>query len=230
MSNKISPEKFFERCNRVHNNKYDYSRSNFTRVCDKISINCSLHGEFEQVACDHACGHGCRKCYDKTNISWSTDDDIFMKQNYGVKSAQQCAEFLHKTLSAVYSRASFLKLAKRIPPQKYENLPNGILNQIRIHAKAKNREMTITEEDLIEIYNKQKGKCILSGWPIFFAKNNQKASASVDRKDCKKGYTKDNIQLTHVDVNLAKRVYSDEYFIKLCSAVAEHHKNKSCES
>lgn len=45
-----------------HNERYDYSKTNYLNSEEKIIIICSEHGEFEQKAASHLNGHGCPKC------------------------------------------------------------------------------------------------------------------------------------------------------------------------
>jgi hypothetical protein len=53
---------FIVKANRVHNNRYDYSRSRYTKMQDPITINCTIHGEFTQNANSHLMGRGCPLC------------------------------------------------------------------------------------------------------------------------------------------------------------------------
>ena len=43
-----------------HNNKYDYSKSNYISAKEKIIITCLIHGDFEQTPNSHLRGSGCR--------------------------------------------------------------------------------------------------------------------------------------------------------------------------
>jgi hypothetical protein len=47
---------------KVHNNKYDYSKSIYTGAKNKIEIICKEHGSFSQRVSDHKTGKGCPKC------------------------------------------------------------------------------------------------------------------------------------------------------------------------
>lgn len=71
-------------------------------------------------------------------------------------------------------------------------------------------------------YVEQNGKCNLSGVDIEFSDK----TASLDRIDSSKGYTKDNIQWVHKDINLMKWVFSQNVFIDLCHLVSSPIKNK----
>lgn len=69
----LTINEFIEKSNLIHHNKYDYSKSIYTNVSDKINIICPIHGLFEQIARDHLDGHGCRKCghhISKLEIEW----------------------------------------------------------------------------------------------------------------------------------------------------------------
>ena len=50
-----------EKCNKIHNNFYNYSKVNFKSVKNKVTIICPIHGEFSQIAEKHLYG-GCRGC------------------------------------------------------------------------------------------------------------------------------------------------------------------------
>lgn len=59
---KLTQEIFVDRCNEVHNYKYDYSKAVYTNKRDKVIIICPIHGEFEQCAGHHMRGQGCPEC------------------------------------------------------------------------------------------------------------------------------------------------------------------------
>ena len=63
-------EKFINKSNKIHNNKYDYSKTLFIKSSQKVSIICKKHGVFEQYPSNHLKGCGCNKCgIEKTNIN-----------------------------------------------------------------------------------------------------------------------------------------------------------------
>lgn len=53
---------FIERAIGIHNNKYDYSKVNYTHSLSKVCIVCPKHGEFWQTPNMHLHGQGCPKC------------------------------------------------------------------------------------------------------------------------------------------------------------------------
>lgn len=49
-------------CSEKHNWKYDYSKSIYNGIKNKLIITCPIHGDFEQIADNHRSGKGCPKC------------------------------------------------------------------------------------------------------------------------------------------------------------------------
>lgn len=70
-------EKFIEKSNEIHNNKYDYSRFIYTTNKTKSIIICPIHGEFEQAPVKHMYGQGCPKCKTERNHT----SEVIQKQN-----------------------------------------------------------------------------------------------------------------------------------------------------
>ena len=61
-SRTLDIDEFIEKANIIHNNKYDYSKSEYINYDNKIKIICPKHGEFDQEVGNHLQGHGCPKC------------------------------------------------------------------------------------------------------------------------------------------------------------------------
>lgn len=94
---------------------------------------------------------------------------------------------------------------------------------IRYNAKMRDLTFKITKKDAWEVLLEQKCKCALSGLPVTFKDN----SASVDRIDSDIGYTKNNIQIVHKDVNLMRNKFSVAYFKEMCERIVKHTKKGS---
>lgn len=54
-------EKFIEKSKEVHSDKFDYSKTKYIRITDKVIIICPKHGEFEQTPGNHL-NFNCLKC------------------------------------------------------------------------------------------------------------------------------------------------------------------------
>ena len=66
---RITTESFIQKAHEVHEGKYDYSKSNFTRKDIKLCIICPEHGEFWQTPSKHLNGQGCPKCQGKNRTT-----------------------------------------------------------------------------------------------------------------------------------------------------------------
>lgn len=64
-----SQDDFIKMAKIVHGDKYDYSKTIYTKSKNKITIICPIHGEFEQKANAHLMGTECRKCGRETASS-----------------------------------------------------------------------------------------------------------------------------------------------------------------
>ena len=65
----FTTEEYIEKCKIRHGDKYDYSKVEYTKSENKVTIICPKHGEFSQAARNHLMGQGCPKCFsDKSNF------------------------------------------------------------------------------------------------------------------------------------------------------------------
>lgn len=87
-------------------------------------------------------------------------------------------------------------------------------------AKGRKWECDIDCEYLMEVWNKQMGKCAITGRNIYLKTHSTTAkdiglfTASLDRIDSTKGYIKGNVQFISVGINLAKGIRDDEEVIE----------------
>lgn len=91
----------------------------------------------------------------------------------------------------------------------------------RIKGKTKVHEYNLTVQFAWDLFVKQNKKCILSGIHLTFPAKGKiyGGTASLDRINSTKGYTKDNVQWVHKDINQMKNNFSQDYFIQLCKQV-----------
>ena len=97
-------------------------------------------------------------------------------------------------------------------------------NKFKISAECRGLEFNIKMDDVAELIQKQNFKCALSGWDISFPETGvpQKCDASIDRIDSKKGYSIENIQITHKTINMIKNKYDNDFFIYVCKSVSKN--------
>lgn len=60
---RLTIEEFISRSNKIHGDKYDYTKVSYINEKTKVIIICNIHGEFNQLPRAHSkLGHGCPKC------------------------------------------------------------------------------------------------------------------------------------------------------------------------
>jgi len=64
-SNKHTNKSFIKEAKYIHDEKYDYSKVNYTNAHSHVIIICPHHGEFNQTPTGHLGGAGCSKCINK---------------------------------------------------------------------------------------------------------------------------------------------------------------------
>ena len=59
---KLNTKTWIEKAKKIHGDKYDYSKVEYTNNKTKVCIVCPIHGEFWQNPNSHLQGFGCKKC------------------------------------------------------------------------------------------------------------------------------------------------------------------------
>ena len=98
---------------------------------------------------------------------------------------------------------------------------------IRLNAALKRRptETAVTLDELVQMWRDQDGLCALSGVEMTWRDGETTpTSISIDRKDCGLGYTRRNIRLICVQVNLFKGRWSDEQMLGMAHAIVNRAK------
>lgn len=112
--------------------------------------------------------------------------------------------------------------------KSHNNISGAYFSSVKIGAKQRNIEFDITIEDMYNLLTKQNYKCALTGVDITLPRcwstsmDRTLRTASLDRKESNKGYTKDNIQWVHKSINMMKRDLPEEEFVNFCKLVYEN--------
>lgn len=150
------------------------------------------------------------------------------------KECPECKE-MQSYLRKNYAEESLRlkKTCKKCSNKKNENCHRGWHRGIRlswfkkfeIGAEIRGYSWSITLDDVADLYEKQKGKCALTGWDIKFPEcgHPAKCLCSIDRIDNAIGYEKENIQLVDGRVNMMKNKWSQSFFVEVCKAIATQH-------
>ena len=76
MSKRVTTTDFIQNAQKVHGYRYDYSKVNYIRAIQAVTIICKQHGEFLQRPSNHLMGRGCRKCGGNAPVTYND----FMKR------------------------------------------------------------------------------------------------------------------------------------------------------
>jgi hypothetical protein len=170
------------------------------------------------VICDK-CGKEFQRCRAEFNRSIRLERKQFCSRHCcGISNSMNLPRDINYGLP-------YLKSNNRLD----EYSPFRILHKTaRRHAEDRNRDFTITLQDLKNVWDKQGGKCPYTGWELFHLPTRANEGlrsdrASLDRRDSSKGYTPDNIQIVSYMANCAKNIFSEESLIDFCKAVAKNH-------
>lgn len=114
----------------------------------------------------------------------------------------------------------------------HKNISGTFYGMLKKSARLRNLEFNLSKEQLQELLEKQNFKCAFTGLNITISDINPRdksiywknTTASVDRIDSNKGYTIDNIQFVHKDINYLKKDFTDEEFINYCNLVSNYRK------
>lgn len=107
----------------------------------------------------------------------------------------------------------------------YKDIPLSYFNEVKRNAQKRNISFNITIENAWDTFNKQDKKCIYTGITLSLPQRTRSkriGEASLDRIDSSKGYTTNNIQWVHKDINWMKQDFTNDYFVKMCRLVSEN--------
>lgn len=60
---KYTLDEYIEKVTAIHKGRYTYDKVIYKNIKEKITITCSVHGDFDQKASTHLRGSGCKKCW-----------------------------------------------------------------------------------------------------------------------------------------------------------------------
>ena len=89
-------EQYIEKAKLIHKNEFDYSKTIYKGVRDRVTITCKVHGDFSLIASAHISnGHGCPTC---AKISWATIDNFEnrAREIHGNKYDYSMVDFMNK--------------------------------------------------------------------------------------------------------------------------------------
>ena len=161
------------------------------------------------------------------NVRCSCGEELFVRA-YFLESGRQTSCRSCSQRRAVYKFSNRRNFVDRthdgvgnITLTNYSHFKNG--------AEKRNLSWNVSIEYLWDLFQKQGGRCVLSGMPITLTTERKNSnvnydlqSASLDRIDSNIGYEPNNVQWVHKDVNKMKWAFDQQHFIDVCIKIANH--------
>ena len=100
-----------------------------------------------------------------------------------------------------------------------------LIRQLKHRPKVQDIPFDLSDTDLIDVWNKQEGKCFYTGYPLDLTLTKQERNAphilypSIDKQIPELGYVTGNVVWCVYAVNRLKNDLSHDKFVKLCSIV-----------
>jgi hypothetical protein len=99
---KSTKEEFVKKANKIHKNKYNYSKVIYVNNSTNIIIICPKHGEYQQTPQNHLVGKQCSSCaftnYSKQQIEWL--EYVMKHDNIHIQHAENGGEYKIKKYKA----------------------------------------------------------------------------------------------------------------------------------
>ena len=120
---------------------------------------------------------------------------------------------------------------------EYRNTETGVWitvwNNLSSNSKNRKLELSITKDDIKNLWEHQKGLCAITGFQMELAKSQKTSRArsfspyrlSIDRIDNNIGYTKDNIRMVCAYVNIMRMDMTDAQLKFWCDAIIKGMNN-----
>ncbi len=167
----------------------------------------------------------------RTTAGGSRQTYVQCRCECGKEQDQRVAHLITSATSQCRTCMGLEKRAQNSPHWKGNALISGALvNSFRTGARERGIGWSVTADDLARQFEKQDGKCALSGVALSLPSRDYertdgcgihyRGNASLDRIDSSKGYTLSNIQWLDKAVNLMKKDLPEEEFVALCHLVA----------
>lgn len=103
------------------------------------------------------------------------------------------------------------------------DIPANYFQIIKSRARKAGIHLSITLQDMQEIWDSQRGLCFYTHWPLSWAASEDIAKPSLDRRDPSLGYAASNVVFSSWLVNRIKNNLDSAAFINLCAAVSSAH-------
>lgn len=154
-----------------------------------------------------------------------TKDSSEVKRNQNLGRRNFCSRSCSSKTNEVFKLLP--RDGKHLNPFNRVDKFTGFREHLR-RIKYRSKEVDLSLEDMLEVWNKQNGICIYSKVKLEKCNNrnvnNPIYSISLDRIDSSKGYIKDNIQFISIAMNHMKNNMTHEQTLELVEILKNNNK------
>lgn len=211
------------------------------RTCSECGKELPLTREFFKRGTDGAFHKMCRKCNEIYKHDKEWDGELLKCHKCGkflpVTEFSASDHYPYRDHHDARCRNCKTKRTNELKKEYSEDVALLKVLQMRFLAardrsKRKNIPFNITKDYLKELWDKQNGKCAISGIKMTFEQCNGRTptNVSIDQINHNDGYTINNIQLVCMAVNQMKSDLLIDDLYKFCEAIIENNlKRKAME-
>lgn len=156
------------------------------------------------------------------------------KREYNQRTKKHRAEYC-SNIPIERKKAKYLRGREKDKQRKAANLGTvfgwcgKLFHAAKARAKKRGMDFSLSQEFVLELWEKQNGSCCLTGIPFELItggncgyKRYNPYSASLDRIDNSKGYTPENVRLVCTAINLAMNEFGLEQFEIFCKSFVNY--------
>lgn len=168
----------------------------------------------------------CIDCQKKRNNKYGKTHKEYFKQK-GIENYEK-----DKEENPNFNKERYIKYKPQYIKRKEKSLNTiygrmySLFDAARTRARNKKLSFEIDLDFLLKKFETKEGRCELSGIEFDLKGKRNPFGLSIDRIDSGKGYTKDNVRLVCLMVNLSLNKFGDESFFKMCEAVINKRKER----
>lgn len=172
----------------------------------------------------------CKDCYIKSGLQYGKE----RRKKNSLTKTRKCIGICGKVklFSEFDRKCSICKECRG------KGLLSQWISDIKNRSKVKGWKFDITTDFIQELFRNQNGKCAITKIPFTFNRTKHHStkgrkkdpfSPSLDRIDAGKGYTKNNVRLVCLVVNLALNEFGDKIFVQMCEEFVKNnsHTNRN---
>lgn len=137
-----------------------------------------------------------------------------------VKYRSACKECVKDKINEDYPAVRKKKI------KMYNRSAKNYLAHLVNHASKRKMGLNIDTEYILQLWEKQQGKCALTGIVMTrtYGSGRINTNVSIDRIDSFQPYNKGNVQLVCLAVNVMKQQMTTDELVSWCEKVIEHNK------